>query len=140
MVRPIVIPLSRAERLFLLCRLRDIVGTAEAILHHPAHGSHVTPWVRPQVVSRVAEFRQALRDGAESLVVIGGLSEAILAEAIHGNPYFAAMSDWDPRLCPEAIRQADALRLKISRAIRHPVGPVPLGAGRVRRTAGQRTP
>jgi hypothetical protein len=75
---------------------------------------------------------RALSRADGRLWVTSRLGEALLAEGISGNPYFAAMAEGDRRLTAAAIRQADALRTKIAHAIGAPIGPVALGVGRKR--------
>jgi hypothetical protein len=133
---PIMLPLDHADRQFLLCRLADIGATAEAIVHNPPPLQIAPPWPRKQVVVHIEGVVHALRNGCAELRIIGKLGARVITEAIEGNPYFARMADDDPRLCAAAIRRADALRLRIARAIGTPIGPVPLGSGRQRGGGG----
>ena len=127
------VPLTPAERAFLLVRLADMRATTEAILHHPAGNLHVCPWSRRQILDAVLSWVDILRYTDRPALIGGGVRNAVLVEAIEGNPYFVRMSDGDPRFNAGAIKRADALRLKLIRAIGQHIGPVPLGAGRKRR-------
>lgn len=131
------IPITPSEQKFLLVRLCDVSGTAEAIVHHPRGHRHISPWDRHQAVSKILGMVDALRRHPEVLMVLGDLAVAIVREAFEGNPYFARMASDDPRLCAAAIRQVDALHLKVSQTLGIRIGPVPLGQGRSRRRGGQ---
>ena len=48
------IPISDAERRFLLCGLANIARTAEAVLHHPARGSDIAPRGTASSLSRAS--------------------------------------------------------------------------------------
>jgi hypothetical protein len=47
------------------------------------------------------------------------------------------MHDTDPRLCSEAIAQADALRLMLQVKLKLPIKPVPIGRPRLQPKAGR---
>jgi hypothetical protein len=129
--RPVVIPLSDPERQFLLYRLCDRTGTTDAVLHNVALGLIRSNWERDQVLHRLSEVINALRRGL-SVIMVSPIDKALIVEAIQGNPYFAQMRDTDPRLTVSALRQADALRQRVSTALDQPIKRVPLGAGRSR--------
>jgi hypothetical protein len=130
--RPITLAISNAERLFILHRIKDVAGTAEAVVHSPAADEYVSPWTRQQAVSRILAMVQALRKEVPVLLVISNLDKAILVNAIEANPYFADMHDADPRLTVDAVRQANTLRERLARALGVSIKRVPLGAGRTR--------
>lgn len=129
--RPIPIPLTPAEAMFLLYRLADLTAVAEAIAHHPAPGKMVSPWSREQIIRRAIAIVKVLRRG-QPLWVLTPLDTALIVQGIEGNPYFARMADDDPRLTPTAARAANALREKVQKALGRPVGRVPLGGERRR--------
>lgn len=114
--KPVVISLSAPERMFLLYRLADRTNTIEAVLHNPPAGKHLCPWNR-------------------DLIIVSPLDRALTVQGIEGNPYFAQMRDADPRLTPDALRQANALRERLAALLAVQIARVPLGQGR-RRIAG----
>ncbi len=130
--KPIHIPLTETERRFLLFRIADITATAEAILHHPEPGAHIAPYTREGVTRHVVGMRNALRRDDRELLLSTPLSKAVLIQAIENNPYFAQMHDTDPRLTVAAVRQAEALRMKVAGLLNRKIAKVPLGEGRKR--------
>lgn len=129
--RPVVVPLSDPERQFLLYRLCDRTAMTDAVLHKPVPGQIRTNWTRDQVLHRLAEVIDALRHG-RNVIMISPIDKALVIEAIEGNPYFAQMKDHDPRLTVDAVKQADALRARVSTALDRRIERVRLGAGRRR--------
>jgi hypothetical protein len=129
--KPIILALSPGERLFLLHRLKDRTATADAIVHHPPQGAHLSPWTRDQVLARLSTMIETLRGGRD-LIVINLLDKRLVIEAIEGNSYFSNMHSTDPRLTADAVRAADALRRRIASAIGCRIKKIKLGAGRVR--------
>lgn len=130
--KPVVLPISAAECLFLLYRVADVTATAEAIVHHPDESKHISPWSRQQVVVRVVELVRHLREKPARLYLISRLDKAIIINAIEANPYFARMADGDPRLTVDAIRMAEHFRSRLQTALGQQVRRVPLGKGRSR--------
>ena len=121
----VAIPLSEPERAFLLLRLADISATANAMLHGEQEGEYRPLWGRREVVSRLRDLVSDLRRH-EVLKVTNAVQRRALREAIEGNPYFARMGDDDPRLFPAAIARANALRIRLARALEIRIGPVPV--------------
>jgi hypothetical protein len=135
LVKPVYIPLTQAQRKFLLFRLQDLTGSTERVLHHPPHGRIISQWTREQILNHCAGLVRILRSDGEHLLVIGAIQKALIVQAIECNPYFVDMHDSDPRLCSAAIAQADALRLVMQATLHCPIKPVPLGRKRVQRVA-----
>jgi|SRR5579864_548541 len=126
--------LTRPERLFLMCRLAEVSAVAERVTHQLEPGAMRAPWGRRQVVMAIHDLIGLLR--RNELLHVGngaGIRRRLLREAIEGNPYFVRMADDDPRLCPDAIGMADALRVKLMRSLGMMIGPVPIGRDRRRR-------
>jgi hypothetical protein len=128
----IVVAVSPAECKFLLARLADVSATAEAIVHHPRPGHHISSWDRHHVVEKLIAIVRVLRTPPANLFIVTPLERLIFVEAIENNPYFAAMHDSDPRLSVGAVRQAEALRQRLATALGQPIARVPLGRGRTR--------
>jgi hypothetical protein len=118
---------SPAECRFLLACIADVSATAEAIVHHPGPGLHISPWDRQHVVDKLLVFVEALRRKPPNLFIITQLDRAILIHAIERNPYFALMHDSDPRLTVDAIRQANALRERAQAVLNTRLARIPLG-------------
>jgi hypothetical protein len=129
-IRPLMLQLSSAEAMFLLCRVANISRASEAILHHPAAHEHRSAWSRSQVVERVTTMNRYLRQNPNRIFLITRLDREIIVDAVEHSPYFAEMDDRDPRLTVDAVRQADALRVRLSHLLRQPIAKVPLGTGR----------
>ncbi|HTB47050.1 MAG TPA: hypothetical protein VK741_25760 [Acetobacteraceae bacterium] len=126
--RPVLLNLDDIERALLLHRLADVAGTAEAILHRPPPpGEHVARWQRAQVIARVVSLVAVLRHG-RPLLVLSDIDRAVLIEGIEGNRWALALPAADIPLLRAAAQRADALRLKLSRAIDRPIGRMALPA------------
>lgn len=130
--KPIHIPLTGTERRFLLFRVADITAITEAILHHPEPGAHLTSHTRESVIRHVIGMRNTLRRDDRELLMSTPLDKRLVVDAIENNPYFAQMHDTDPRLTVAAVRQANALRLKVAGLLGLRIAKVPLGQGRKR--------
>jgi hypothetical protein len=129
--KPVTIPLSKAERAFMLYRMADVSRVVDAICHNPKPGEMVSPWPREAVVRRTREMVKTLRS-EHTLLLIGPLEKLIVTDAIERNDYFSSMDDGDPRLSPGQAKAANALRERLQSAIGERIGQVPLGAGRAR--------
>lgn len=131
--RPVVFPMSAAERRFMLYRLQDRGAMADAIrLFHPESTEAITwRWSREQVLERLDSMIDTLLRGRD-LILISRLERLLAIEAIEGNPYFAQMRASDPRLTVAAVKAADHLRSRLAVALDKRIRRVNLGAGRKR--------
>jgi hypothetical protein len=117
----VTVPITEAERTFLLLGLQDVVRTVKAVLHGRAPpGTQLAPqWSRQMLVQHTWKMINTLRHGGR-LLLVGAAQQRLLIEAIEGNPYFILDND-DPRLNARAIRLPDELRFKIQRIVKRPV-------------------
>lgn len=129
--KPVIIPLSPAERGFLLYRLADRTASIECVLHAQRTGHSVSPWDRDTVHRHLDRMIDALRRGRD-LIAITELDKLLIVQAIEQNGYFAQMHGADPRLSIDAVKRADALRGRLAAMLARPIGKIPLGAGRTR--------
>lgn len=131
--RPVVFPMSLAERQFMLFRLADRTAMADWILHrHPVSIQAMLPgWSRDQVLEHLDNMISVLRSG-RNLILVSRLDKLLAIEAIEGNPYFARMDESDKRLTVAGVRAANALRERLAAALDKRIGRINIGAGRKR--------
>jgi hypothetical protein len=114
-VKPVAIPLTLTERMFMLHRLAQVSAVADAIIQPVIPLQFRRQWERPMVVEHVRRLVAVLRTH-ESIFTGTDLDNRIFAEAIEGNTYFVVPTG-DRRLVLAHIRQAEQLRIKLERAI-----------------------
>jgi hypothetical protein len=126
----VTIQFTHSERLFILHRLGAVSQVVEAIIH-PVRPLVMRPqWERQQLVRCAWDLIGVLRQRSTMTIRLPSASrQALLVEAIEGNCYFVRPLG-DPRLNLAHIRQAEALRLKLEKALRckirrFQIGPAP---------------
>jgi hypothetical protein len=121
------LPLTDAERMFLLHRLGAVSSVVEAILHPDVPLQMRPQWTRQQMVDHAWTLIRVLR-AKPYVLLLSRIDRRLLVEAIEGNTYFMRPAG-DPRIKLEYIRQAEALRRKMELAVGSRVRRFKIGLG-----------
>jgi hypothetical protein len=113
---PVAIPLTLTERMFMLHRLAQVSSVADALIQTVGPFQFRRQWERPMVVEHTRRLVRLLRTREGGILAGTELDRRLIAEAIEGNTYFVVPTG-DRRLVLAHIRQAEALRIKLERAI-----------------------